>query len=806
MSSIRNRLFGSSAGLALVVSGAFLTAVPLHAQQVAQNQSEGDLETVVVTGTQFNPDIAPAKSSLETMEPQTIINQSYIQDSVSETADYTTVLAIAPSMTGQDINGPGLSDGNVKNTLRGLPDGQFAMQYDGIPFGDTNGPTHHSESYFPGPTIGSVDVDRGPGNAGNLGASTYGGTVKLFSEVVTPDRHATGSVTFGTWATEMADFNYQSGDFGMAGVNTRVLANIDVLGSDGYLSGQNTSRQNVLLKTQSDLGNGWTLTLFGDYNGLFQHVNDNNGATPGQINAFGESFALQNTTSAKLGTYQPFSTENKKTDMDYVRLEGDVFGSVHVDDQAYTYAYVNKTISSTNIEQTAADIAAGKTEGLGTSVKGLSAATTANDVPGYTKQNANRVWGNIFRLSQDYDFGWLTGQVRAGIWWEGQATQRSRFDYDLTQCFANNCNPWRNGQAYADSTLVAKGTAAAYTFPTSSAYSGNAEYVEHSNWNQYQPFIEVDLKPLENLTLTPGFKYIDWSRSVAAPLEQKIAPVQPVNASNTTTRALPFFEANYKIEPSWSVYAQYAQGIYIPDISQFEGTTIGSFKVTTPTAVYPKPETTTNYQVGSVFYADNFTVDGDLYYIVVNNNEVAQACTATGPFAGPSGETCYLNTGKAIYQGVEAEGTYAFDGFLDGLSAFASYSYNSDRSQHLYLSQAPLWTAADGFVYKWDIFKISLIDKLVGPQYSDIANTQFYKLTTYNNTDLKLGVTMAPGWELEGGFYNIFNQRNLLAVKINDKTPIGGSSVYNVTARGSSLDQYYFAPPASFQVTLKASF
>ena len=126
MSSIRNRLFGSSAGLALLVSSALLVG-PAHAQQVAQNQYS-DLETVVVTGTQFNPDIAPAKSSLDTMEPQTIINQSYIQDSVANTADYTTILAIAPSMTGQDINGPGLSDGNVKNTLRGLPDGSFVRR------------------------------------------------------------------------------------------------------------------------------------------------------------------------------------------------------------------------------------------------------------------------------------------------------------------------------------------------------------------------------------------------------------------------------------------------------------------------------------------------------------------------------------------------------------------------------------------------------------------------------------------------------------------------------------------------------
>ena len=101
---------------------------------------------------------------------------------MSPTADYVTILAITPSLTGADVNGPGLSDGNVKNTLRGLPDGQYGMTYDGIPFGDTNGPTHHSASYFPGTTIGAIEVERGPGNAGNLGPSTYGGSINMYSE------------------------------------------------------------------------------------------------------------------------------------------------------------------------------------------------------------------------------------------------------------------------------------------------------------------------------------------------------------------------------------------------------------------------------------------------------------------------------------------------------------------------------------------------------------------------------------------------------------------------------------------------
>ena len=127
-----------------------LTATPAHADDDAA-------ETVVITGTLFNPDVAPAKASLDTKQPETIIGKSFIEDSVSPTGDYVTILAITPSLTGTDVNGPGLSEGNVKNTLRGMPDGNYGMTYDGIPFGDTNGPTHHSASYFPGSTIGSIN-------------------------------------------------------------------------------------------------------------------------------------------------------------------------------------------------------------------------------------------------------------------------------------------------------------------------------------------------------------------------------------------------------------------------------------------------------------------------------------------------------------------------------------------------------------------------------------------------------------------------------------------------------------------------
>src|SRR5215469_1810862 len=249
---ISNRLKNSSACLALTVATVFF-AGPALAQQIAVNDptTGQPLETVVVTGTaQFNTDAAPAKASLSTMEPETIINKSYIDNYVAPQADYVSILAIVPAMTGGDPNGPGLSDGGAKNTLRGLPDGNFSMQYDDIPFGDTNGPTHHNISYFPATTIGSINVDRGPGNAGNLGSNTYGGTIKLFSEVLGDTPTAKGLVSWGSFNTWLINGNVQSGDVDVLGTNARALVNVQHLESDGALSLQNLKTTNALVKIQ----------------------------------------------------------------------------------------------------------------------------------------------------------------------------------------------------------------------------------------------------------------------------------------------------------------------------------------------------------------------------------------------------------------------------------------------------------------------------------------------------------------------------------------------------------------------------
>lgn len=739
-----------------------------------------DVETIVVTGTRFNADAAPAKASVEATQPQTVITRSYIENYVPPNASYVSVLAIAPSVTGNDVNGLGLSDGGAKNTLRGFNDQFFAQLFDGIPFGDTNGPSHHSLSYFPSSVIGSAIVDRGPGNAGNMSAATYGGTIKLFSEPLLDESHIKGTFGYGSFNTRIEVANYQTGEIG--GGPTRLMINFHNESSDGALSFNDLDSNNLTIKANHGFGDNWTLTLFSSINSLIEHLNDNAGQTPAQVATYGKNFALQNTTPGGRGDYYEFNKTRKFTDMDYARLQGKVTDAFEVDNTLYTYQYTNHTFTATSPEQTQAEIAANVTDGLGTIVNGVKFPT---DVPGYTKINEFRVWGDILRLSDNFQFGSVTGQVRGGLWMESSKTIRSRYDFDMTKCLQLGIDPFavhfENASACADSSLVASGGSKLVA-------DGYAEYNEHSSWYNYQPFLEIEIHPTDNLKITPGIKYVDWLHKINAGLEQKVRPIQPYKGEFTTKKTLPFADVNYKILPSWSVYGQYAQGIYVPDIGLFE-TKSGP---TDPSA-FPAPETSNNYQLGTVFYADNITFDTDVYLIKIKNNYSAVTCSFNAT------ETCFVNTGLATYKGIEGETTYNFKGQLDGLVAFLSGSFNSAKSNGLWLSKAPAWTMAGGLLYKHNGWKFSVIDKATGHQFMDKTNTEDprYAVPSYNTLGLSASYTIG---HIEAGLdvNNALNSRSLVSITVNDKT--------FQTNRANSLDQYFYQGPLSVMGKIKVTY
>ena len=192
-------LSGAALGLVLLGPAAGWAVEPI---KTATGTEGADVEAVVV---RVEKDVAaaaaPVKASILETQPQSIVTHRFIEQATPETGDYSTTILLAPSIGGISSAGGGVNETN-KSTLRGFQDGQYNLTYDGIAFGDTNDPTHHTASYFPSSTIGTAVVDRGPGAAGDLGQANLGGAVHFFSPHVEDTMGASQKATSqGTCST-----------------------------------------------------------------------------------------------------------------------------------------------------------------------------------------------------------------------------------------------------------------------------------------------------------------------------------------------------------------------------------------------------------------------------------------------------------------------------------------------------------------------------------------------------------------------------------------------------------------------------
>lgn len=548
----------------------------VHAQTVAQNENtasdsaldaEAIKSKVVISGSSVG-NRAPVQTSLKATQPQSIITATFIEQSVTDLADYNAVARIAPSVgSGVSANGPGLSE--TKVTLRGFQDGEYNMTYDGIPFGDTNDPSHHSTSYFPARIIGGMVIERGPGNASNLGQATFGGSINLFSKELSQDFHFTPYSTFGSWNTRMYGAQIDSGMLQNYG-NAMMMFNASRMTTDGYLTYSSVTEDNYQFKLQRRLGTDTTVTVFSTYNKINSYTPDKAGVTMSQMAQFGKNYALNNDPTSQ--NYYGYNFNYKTTDFDYIRLQSKLAGW-NLDNTLYTYAYNNDTYSGQDAS--------------GATANGTKAGPAGNkDVPGYNKLNSYRVTGDILKATNQLSAGLL----RAGVWLESANTNRHTYDIDWTLGVPN---------------------------PKEATAPKSVSYDQRSSWKQYQPFVEFEWAATKDLTITPGLKYSHFTRQLDATVNQGTRI--PTSAEQTYTSTLPFLTANYSINQEMSAYAQIARGFLVPNLSMFY--------VNNPSLSAPKPQTSNNYQIGMVHQARNLTFDADVYYIDFDNKI---ASTGTG--------------------------------------------------------------------------------------------------------------------------------------------------------------------------------
>ncbi|MDF0491376.1 TonB-dependent receptor [Sphingomonas sp. H39-1-10] len=714
----------------LMVAPAWAQATPEATAPQKSDIAEGS--DIVVTATKAN-EIAPVTVSLATTQPQAIVSRSFIEDSLPATADFNQLALITPSFSNTGSNG-GVGVSESKGQLRGFQDGEYNITYDGVPFGDTNDPTHHSNTFFPSNTVETLVVDRGPGNASNLGQATFGGSVNLFSRATREDPSATFRAAYGTFNTFLGRAMLQSGSIDKLG-GTQILLGGQYVRTDGRLTYSPYHQTNLFGKVVIPIGPDVRLTLVSTYNKNHFNQPDNDGATLAQVAQFGKTFSLNNDPTTP--QYQGYNYTDKTTDFEIVKLEADIAPGTRFENRTYTYYYNNSTLSAADVtggtpnQVTAAD---GKTKIIG-------------HVPGYTKLNSYRVYGDIAKAIIDLGPATLT----TGAWIEWSVTHRKRYQYDLTA----------GGPA---------ANAFDYNQKTPAGVPKYINYDQDSRGNQQQLFAELEIRPFENLKITPGIKYIDFTRSVNAIANQKTHA--PAIFSESWDDTLPFVTINYQPIDGLAIYAQYARGFLAPPLDVLQ--------IQNPAKNTVEPQRSTNYQLGFVYHGSHLSIDADVYSIDFTNKFQSKKDGA--------GDTVFYNSGGALYKGIEGQVTYAFDNGL-ALFANASRNYAKTKDTRLQVANAPFMTAAGGILYRHGGIKASLIDKYTGVQYGDDAQTPDYRIPGYNTAIVSLGYDFGR-FAVEGTVSDLFDS----------------TKVTNITVNGAPYDQYYFQPGREVSISLTAKF
>ncbi|WP_267380485.1 MULTISPECIES: TonB-dependent receptor [unclassified Sphingomonas] len=757
---------------------------PLPAAEDPQTRGDGIAEgsDIVVTATKANV-IAPVTASLKTTQPQSIISRSFIEDSLPATADFNQIALISPSVSNTgSANGIGLSESKAQ--IRGFQDGEYNVTYDGVPFGDTNDPTHHSNTFFPSNTVETEIIDRGPGNASQLGQATFGGNFNLFSRATRENAGAEFKGTYGSFDTYLLRGLVQTGAIDALG-GTEMVFSGQHIHSNGARTYSPFNSNNVFGKIVIPVGPSARLTILGTYNENTFNQPDNDGVTLGQAALYGKYFSLNNDPNTQ--DYYGYNHTHKTTDFELVKFEAELAPHSVFENRAYTYSYDNETLSGNDVtifgtafptatgQATAAQVAAAVTAANVVTISpaaGATKAVTGAGVPGYTKTNKYRVFGDIAKTRIDFGFGAIT----AGAWLEFSNTYRQQRDVNLVNMAPN----------YIEKAVTNPATGA--------VTPQNVKFDQKSETNHTEEFVELELRPIDGLTITPGYKHVDFQRRIDALYNQTTRYAQ--SQRNDYVADLPFATINYAITPGLSVYGQYAKGFLAPPLSVLY--------VANPSLSTVEPERSTNYQAGAVYHGQNLSIDADVYKIDFKN-KFASVTSAT-----PGVGVVYFNQGAVTYKGVEGQVTYALP---RGFAVFANGSRNYAKTDNAgapqqQVAKAPEWTAAGGLLYKSGPIRFSLIDKWVGHQWfiappgttGTSYDSPVYQSKGYNTAIVSARYDIGPvrlGIEVT----NLFDSTRVTSISqgkgVTD--PVSKATVY-------PYDQYIFQVGRAFTGDITVTF
>lgn len=709
---------------------------------------------------------AMSQGNLQASSAQSYVSDKFIKNLLTPSADYSQVVAMTPGTFSFSPNGLGL--GSSKTYFRGFKDGNYTMTYDGIPFQDTNDPSHHSWAYFPAQIIGGTVLDRSPGKASTLGPANFGGSINLLSQELTSDPSGSVTASYGTWDTRLFAAQVDTGNFGPDG-SSNLMINASQMNSNGYQRFNDQQRQNLTAKYQYALTDNTVLTLFGTSQELKSNTQDGD-PTRSQLATYGNNYYLVKDPTQPNNV--DYNTYRVHTDFEYLGLVSDLGGGWKVDNKLYDYDYHNAQYLDPQLPTVPA-----------TYDPSLIGPTSATD-----KLNAYHTYGDILRISQDSRLGTL----RFGLWAEQANTNRHQVP----------SNP--------------------VTRVDVSTPKFNQDFITKT----LQPYLEYQFDITDALQITPGVKYSQYQQSFTQYPSSKMYPKSTVTCAGKSVKVpagemldssscqvvsgatvkstatysdwQPSIDVHYLLQKNWSVYAQYAYGDVIPPSNAYDVPVTNGQQL----VVNQKPILSKTVQIGSVWKSDRFTFDVDAYHINFDNSYASSRDNTTG-------ETIYYPAGTSTTQGVEAESNILFDG---GISLYlnATYGtnkYNSGAVKGQTASNSPNHTEAIGLNYAKDRWDVGVLSKWIGSQWNSNGNVpDAVKIAAFNMTNVYVNYTMpwashpSMSTKFQFAINNLFSNQNVVSVSPAN-APTAASPF---TPSGD--DQLVLNAPRSFTFSITQNF
>ncbi len=325
------------------------------------------------------------------------------------------VMMQAPGAFSLNPNGIGLGQG--KTYFRGFSDGQYTLTFDGIPFEDTNSPTHHSWASFPSQWISSTDFDRSPGTAADFGPTNFGGSINMKSPELQADPDIRGTFSIGSWNTKLYSLDMESGLIGPKKQDS-VLININAMTSDGYQTFNDQKRDAGYGKYQHRFSPKTSLTLYGGVVDIFNNTPNTTNPTRQQVAAYGDNYLMDSTPTCLTVTlncpvangspdpyYFGYNKYHVQTDFEYAGYTSDLGNGWKLDTKAYTTRYWNKQFYQ----------------------NGATVNLTSSKPSGVDKLNGYRHAGDTLTVSKESKWG----VFRTGAWYDWAYTDRYQYPSNI---------------------------------------------------------------------------------------------------------------------------------------------------------------------------------------------------------------------------------------------------------------------------------------------------------------------------------------------------------------------------------------